>query len=350
MACSHANVLGARGCCLHIVSSASALESCTSTWELAAGWGQAAGWSVWKQITRTNFMTHTLPALWSSIKEGRKQNTCLICFPSNQFRPIKHDEKISGAALVERWKLYMHKTSTCTLHASLSCLYFSENREIAVWLSDVPKIPKEKWHNLNENTLSTTLFQKGLLLEPSEGPRCCCGEAPCSIGLDDLALRFTTAGRPSSRKSPKAFVAGHKKSAWVSAHNARIFHYWLQMCGANICFMPLHVKLPHSKGLPFKPGLRRRVQTPSVYTGGPSQASPSTVFFGPVIYYKVLIGVYLFATASPSWSLRLLNSLAQAFPRLQLWGENYPPELLFVLPLFLSHWALCDFSPHSAQR
>lgn len=116
------------------------------------------------------------------------------------------------------------------------------------------------------------------------------------------------------------------------------------MCKANICFMPLHVRLSHSKGLTFKPGLRRHVQTPSVYTGGPSQASPSAVFFGPVIYYNVLIGVYLFATASPSRSLRLLNSLAQLFPRLQLWVENTPPELLFVLPLFLSHRVLCDFS------
>lgn len=173
--------------------------------------------------------------------------------------------------------------------------------------------------------------------------RCYCGEAPCSIGIDDLALRLTIVDLPSFRKSPKAFVAG-QESASVSAHNPHIFHSWLQMCKANICFMPLHVRLSHSKGLTFKPGLRRHVQTPSVYTGGPSQASPSAVFFGPVIYYNVLIGVYLFATASPSRSLRLLNSLAQLFPRLQLWVENTPPELLFVLPLFLSHRVLCDFS------
>lgn len=60
--------------------------------------------------------------------------------------------------------------------------------------------------------------------------------------------------------------------------------------------MPLHVKLSRPTRLTFKPGLRHRVQTPSVYTDGPSVAPPSTVFFGPVVYYNVLIGVYLFLT------------------------------------------------------
>lgn len=49
---------------------------------LGAVRGQAAGQSVWKQITRASFMTHTLPVLWSSIKDGWKQNTHLTCFPS----------------------------------------------------------------------------------------------------------------------------------------------------------------------------------------------------------------------------------------------------------------------------
>lgn len=101
--------------------------------------------------------------------------------------------------------------------------------------------------------------------------------------------------------------------------------------------MPLHVKLSHSKRLTFKPGLRRHVQTPSVYTEGPSAASPSTLFSGPVIYANVLIGVYLCPTVS------LPESTSDEQPGFPGWVENYPPELLFVLPPILSCFAPRDF-------
>lgn len=65
----------------------------------------------------------------------------------------------------------------------------------------------------------TKLFQKGLLLEPSEVYWCYCGEASCSIGIDYLALKLTIVDLPSSRKNYKVFVAGHKKCISLSTQS-----------------------------------------------------------------------------------------------------------------------------------
>lgn len=113
----------------------------------------------------------------------------------------------------------MHKTSRCTLHASMSCLCFSEDSEIATQY-DCLRFLKcgKKLQNLHSKTLSTKLFQKWLLLEPSEVYLCYCGEASCSIGIDYLALKLTIVDLHSSRKSPKAFVAGHKKCSQYTIH------------------------------------------------------------------------------------------------------------------------------------
>lgn len=109
-------------------------------------------------------------------------------------------------------------------------------------------------------------------------------------GLFSIKANYT---RPTQlQEKPPGFCSWPAKSASVSVHNPYIFHSWHQMCRENICFMPLHVK----------PGLRRHVQTPSVYTDGPSVAPPSVVFFGPVIYYNVLIGVYVFPTVCVWWA------------------------------------------------
>lgn len=94
----HSNRLIAGVCCTYDVGGSTCMKLCQSLsyWRLGAVWGQAAGQSVWKQITKANFMTHTLPALWSSIKEGWKKTQIRDVLLPNQFLHIKHAEKISS--------------------------------------------------------------------------------------------------------------------------------------------------------------------------------------------------------------------------------------------------------------
>lgn len=85
--------------------------------------GQAAGQSVWKQITRENFVTHTLPALWSSIKEGWKQkhtsemfslqiNFCTLGMPKKISSTILTDLEIVGGKWSIR-RFYLIEVATC---------------------------------------------------------------------------------------------------------------------------------------------------------------------------------------------------------------------------------------------
>lgn len=156
-------------------------------------------------------------------------------------------------------------------------------------------------------------------------------------GLFSIKANYT---RPTQ---PRGFCSRSAKSAPVSVHNPCIFHSWHQMCRENICYMPLHVKLSRPEQLTFKPVPRRRVQTPSVYTDGPSVAPPSAVFFEPVIYYNVLIGVYLFLTVCVWWA-----AWHNSFPASNFGEKITHRSFCLLCPCFVSFSAV-RFS-HSAQR
>ncbi len=101
----------------------------------ADGWPERV-----KADNRVNFMTHTLPALWSSIKEDENKTHIRDVFSLNQFLHIKHAEKISRTALtdlemvetvIHQERIYLiedtlvKKILEYMVHLSAGCIFYN---------------------------------------------------------------------------------------------------------------------------------------------------------------------------------------------------------------------------------